>query len=62
MNKKFLFVVTLVTGATLFQMGEGRNVDCALMDACERMAMSGEYPEDDIVRVELSNTNDYAGI
>lgn len=62
MKKKFLFVVTLVTGATLLQMGEGRNIDCALMDACEKLAMSGEYPEDDIADVELSNTNDYAGI
>lgn len=54
MNKRFMFVVTLVTGATLFQMGEGRNIDCALMDACERMAMSGEYPEEDIASIELS--------
>lgn len=60
MNRKFMFVVTLITGATLFQMGEGRNVDCALMDACERMAMSGEYPEDDIVSIEISNKQENA--
>lgn len=49
--KAFIFKVTLVTG-TIFCSGIGTDVDSALMDACSYLA-STDYPEDDIVDVEL---------
>lgn len=51
--RAFLFKVTLVGGLVILQSGIGRNVDCALMDACKQMAENGEYPQDDIADVEL---------
>ena len=53
MIKKYIFLVTLAGGMTFTQAGEGRNIDAALMDACAQLAESGEYPEDDIMDVEL---------
>ena len=50
--KKYLFVVTLISGMTFTQAGEGYNVDEALMDACWHLADS-EYPEDSINDIEL---------
>lgn len=51
--KKYLFIVTLISGATFTQSGEGYNVNEALMDACDKLATAGEYPEDDIEDVNL---------
>ena len=51
--KKFIFVVTLATGFAFTCEGEGYTKDGALMDACERLAISGEYPEDDIEGISL---------
>ena len=52
--KKFIFVVTLATGFVFTCEGEGFNKDAALMDACERLAISGEYPEDEIEGITLA--------
>ena len=52
--KTFLFKVTLVTGMAFTCSGIGTNVDNAMMDACDYLA-STDYPEDDIVDVELVN-------
>ena len=52
--KKYLFKVLLVTGVTFTQVGEGYNVDEALMDACVGLANS-EYPQDDIADINLSS-------
>jgi hypothetical protein len=51
--KKYLFKVLLVTGATFTQVGEGYDMDEALMDACVGLANS-EYPQDDIEDICLS--------
>lgn len=51
--RAFLFRVTLISGIVFCQSGIGRNVDSALMDACKQLADNGEYPQDDIVDVEL---------
>lgn len=51
--KKFVFVVALVSGLTFETSGMGYNASEALMDACDQLAKSGEYPEDDIDDVEL---------
>lgn len=52
--KKYIFLVTLITGLSFTCEGEGWSVDAALMDACEHLANSGEYPEDEIENVKLS--------
>lgn len=52
--KKYFFKVLLVTGVTFTQVGEGYNVDEALMDACVGLANS-DYPQDDIVEINLSS-------
>lgn len=49
-----MFLVTLATGLTFTCEGEGYTKDSALMDACERLAISGEYPEDDIESINLA--------
>ena len=51
--KKYFFNVLLVTGVTFTQVGEGYDVDSALMDACVNLSNS-QYPQDDIVDVSLS--------
>ena len=51
--KKYLFLATFVGGISLTQVGEGFNVSEALMDACNVLAKSGEFPENDIEDVEL---------
>ena len=52
--KKYFFKVLLVTGVTFTQVGEGYNVDEALMDACVNLSNS-QYPQDDIVEINLSS-------
>lgn len=52
--KAFLFKVTLVSGVVFSCSGIGYNVDQAMMDACDYLA-STDYPQDDIVDVELLN-------
>lgn len=52
--KKYFFKVLLVTGATFTQVGEGYDVDSALMDACVNLSNS-QYPQDDIVDINLSS-------
>lgn len=52
--KAFLFKVTLISGIVFTCSGIGRNVNDAMMDACDYLA-STDYPEDDIVDVELVN-------
>lgn len=49
---KYIFVVTLISGLTFTQAGEGYNVDAALMDACAQLQDS-DYPEDEILDIEL---------
>lgn len=39
--KKYWFIVTLVTGVTFTQMGEGWSKDAALMDACIQLTNNG---------------------
>ena len=39
--KKYWFIVTLVTGVTFTQMGEGWSRDAALMDACIQLTNNG---------------------
>ena len=51
--KNFLFKVTLIGGFAFVVSGIGRNADQALMQACEYLAVSGDYPEDDIEDIEL---------
>lgn len=51
--KNFLFKVTLISGFAFVVNGIGHNADQALMQACEYLAASGDYPEDDIEDVEL---------
>ena len=50
--KKYLFVVSLVSGLTFTCVGEGYNTDDALMDACMSLNDS-DYPEDSIADIEL---------
>jgi hypothetical protein len=52
--KKYFFKVLLVTGVTFTQVGEGYNVDEALMYACISLANS-EYPQEDIADINLSS-------
>ena len=47
--KKYLFAVTLVSGAIVMQQGEGRSVDAALMDAC----INFSYSEDEVADINL---------
>ena len=56
--KKFIFKVLVCTGATFTAVGTGYNVDAAMMDACYHMAEYGDYPEDDIMDVELVNAEE----
>ena len=55
--KAFIFKVTLVTGMVIVCNGIGTNVDNAMMDACDYLA-STDYPQDDIVDVELVNAEE----
>lgn len=55
--KAFVIKVTLVTGMVLTCSGIGENKDQALMDACEYLAQT-DYPQDDIVDVELIEQED----
>lgn len=50
--KKYWFIVTLISGVTLTQFGEGGTKDAALMDACINLTANG-VPEDDVVDIEL---------
>lgn len=50
--KKFYFLVTLISGLTFTQSGEGRNVDDALLDACWHLSDTS-YPEDDIMDINV---------
>lgn len=52
--KAFLFKVTLVSGLVFNCTGIGYDVDQALMDACDTLAKTGEFPEMDIQDIELS--------
>lgn len=52
--KAFLFKVTLVSGIAFSCTGIGYDVDQALMDACDTLAKTGEFPEMDIKDIELS--------
>lgn len=54
--KAFIFKVTLISG-TIFCSGIGYNVDDAMMDACDYLA-STDYPQDDIMDVELVNAEE----
>lgn len=53
--KKYFFIVTLATGVAIECAGFGFNINAALMDACENLAASGEYPEDDIEKITLKD-------
>lgn len=57
--KKYIFCVALVGGMTFTQSGEGYNESDALLDACLNMQDS-EYPEDDIVSIDLESVEDEA--
>lgn len=54
--KAFIFKVTLISGMVLTCSGIGGNIDDAMMDACAYLA-STDYPQDDIVDVEVVNIN-----
>ena len=51
--KKYWFIVTLISGVTFTQMGEGENHHAALMDACINLVNNG-VPEDDVVNMEIT--------
>lgn len=53
-RKAFLVLVTLASGAVIPCSGIGYDKDEAMMDACSYLA-STDYPQDDIVDVELVN-------
>lgn len=53
--KKYWFIVTLISGVTFSQYGEGRTKDAALMDACINLNALG-VPEDDVQDITI-NTN-----
>ena len=55
--KAFLFKVTLISGIVFTCSGIGYDKDQAMMDACDYLA-STDYPQDDIVDVELVNTEE----
>ena len=57
--KAFLFKVTLISGIVFTCSGIGRNVNDAMMDACAYLA-STDYPQDDIVDVEIIEQEDKA--
>ena len=52
--KKYWFIVTLISGVTFTQMGEGESRHAALMDACISLNASG-VPEDDVINIEQTN-------
>ena len=52
--KKYLFVVTLISGMTFTQAGEGYNVDEALMDACWHLADSNKCVASNVEGCEAS--------
>lgn len=56
--KAFLFKVTLVSGLVFNCSGIGYNADDALMDACDYLAQSGEYPQDDIISIDLEKVEE----
>lgn len=53
--KKYWFIVTLISGVTFTQMGEGENHHAALMDACINLSLNG-VPEDDVVDINLTKS------
>jgi hypothetical protein len=55
--KAFIFKVTLITGVAFTCSGIGYYKDQAMMDACDYLA-STDYPEDDILDVELVNVEE----
>jgi len=55
--KAFIFKVTLVTGLVIVCNGIGRNVNDAMLDACMYLSQT-DYPQDDIMDVELVNTEE----
>ena len=55
--KAFLFKVTLISGIVFTCSGIGYDKDQAMMDACDYLA-STDYPQDDIVDVELVNVEE----
>ena len=51
--KKFVFRVLVCTGAAFTCSGIGYNADQGMQDACDKLAHAGDYPEDDILDVQL---------
>ena len=56
-RKAFLVLVTLASGVVIPCSGIGYDKDEAMMDACVYLA-STDYPQDDIVDVELIEQED----
>lgn len=54
--KKYWFIVTLISGVTFAQYGEGMTKDAALMDACINLNALG-VPEDDVKDINLTNND-----
>lgn len=52
--KKYLFLVTLVSGTAFTQIGEGFNEDAALMDACASIDDS-DFPNEEIASIDLQS-------
>ena len=50
--KKYWFIVTLISGVTFSQYGEGNNSHAALMDCCLTLNALG-IPEDDVIDINL---------
>ena len=59
MMKKFIFRVLVCTGATFTAIGVGYNTDEGMMDACDKMARSGDIPELDIEDVRLIGVKEF---
>jgi len=57
--KAFLFKVTLISGIVFTCSGIGRNVNDAMLDACLYLSQT-DYPQDDIVDVELIEQEEQA--
>ena len=54
MEKAFLFRLTLLSGV-MFCSGIGHDADEALMDAEAYLALTNDYPKDEVVSIEQVN-------
>lgn len=57
MKKAFLFKLTLISGV-MFCSGIGRTADEALMEAEAYLALTNDYPKDEVVSIEQVKTQE----